>query len=84
MRALKALIALMFVLAGVVLGVLNQQTLLIDLLFTQVQARLGLLVLSCIFIGALIGGALVSLGLLTKKRPALTAVQAEIDSGKTP
>lgn len=84
MRALKALIALMFVLAGVVLGVLNQQTLLIDLLFTQVQARLGLLVLSCVFIGALIGGALVSLGLLTKKRPALTAAQTKLDSGKTP
>ncbi len=71
MRALKALIALLFLLAGAVLGVLNQQTVVIDLLFSQMQARLGLLVLSCVFFGALIGGALASLGLLFNKAPVL-------------
>jgi uncharacterized integral membrane protein len=84
MRALKALIALLFLLAGAVLGVLNQQTVVIDLLFSQMQVRLGLLVLSCVFFGALMGGALVSLGIIFKKTPLLPSKSNTAENGPTP
>ena len=42
MRALKAIIALLFVLAGIIIGALNQQSVDIDLLFFHYQAHIGL------------------------------------------
>ncbi len=68
MRALKAIIALLFVLAGLVVGALNQQLVDIDLIFIHYQAHFGLALIISVLIGALIGGALVSASLLFKQR----------------
>ncbi len=84
MRALKALIALLFVIAGVVLGALNQQLVVIDLFFMQYQSHLGLALIISLLLGALIGGVLVSASLLFKqhmkpviKQPVVSAVTIE-------
>ena len=68
MRALKAIIALMFVIAGIIIGALNQQSVEIDLFFFHYQAQLGLVLLLSVLGGALLGGALASIGLLLAKR----------------
>jgi lipopolysaccharide assembly protein A len=82
MRALKAIIALLFVLAGIVLGALNQHVVAIDLFFARYQARVGLILLLCILGGAIIGGALVSVGLLASKASPRKADSARSDGGK--
>lgn len=63
MRALKAIIALMFVVAGIFLGALNQQMIEIDLFFALYQTPLGLTLIICLLIGAVLGGALASLSM---------------------
>lgn len=68
MRALKAIIALLFVLAGIVIGALNQQLVDIDLFFIHYQAHFGLALIVSLLLGALIGGAMVSASLLFKQR----------------
>ena len=66
MRALKAIIALMFAMAGILIGALNQQVVEINLGFNHYQANLGLTLLLCVLVGAVLGGALASLGLLLR------------------
>jgi uncharacterized integral membrane protein len=77
MRALKAVIALLFVVAGIFLGALNQQLIEIDLFFTLYQAPLGLTLIVSLLIGAIIGGALASFSLYlsrnSKKAPVSKA-----------
>jgi uncharacterized integral membrane protein len=68
MRALKAIIALLFVLAGIVIGALNQQSVNIDLFFFHYQAHVGLALILSLLAGVVIGGALVSISLLFKGR----------------
>lgn len=69
MRALKAIIALLFVLAGIIIGALNQQTVDIDLFFFHYQAHVGLALILSLLAGTVIGGAMVSVSLLFKNRP---------------
>jgi lipopolysaccharide assembly protein A len=69
MRALKAIIALLFVLAGIIIGALNQQSVDIDLFFFHYQAHIGLALILSLLAGVIIGGALVSVSLLFKNRP---------------
>ncbi|MEY3068978.1 MAG: hypothetical protein RLZZ456_677 [Pseudomonadota bacterium] len=83
MRALKAIIALLFVLAGIALGALNQQTISIDLFFVRYQAHLGLALLLCALAGAVIGGALASISLLTDKRSLPKPVKAASEGGNS-
>lgn len=66
MRTLKAIIALLFALAGILIGALNQQVVDINLVFMQYQAHLGLVLLLCMLFGAVLGGALASVGLLLR------------------
>lgn len=66
MRTLKAIIALLFVLAGILIGALNQQVVEINLIFMHYQAHLGLVLLLCMLAGAVLGGALASVGLLLR------------------
>ena len=82
MRALKAIIALLFVLAGIALGALNQQTISIDLFFVRYQAHLGLALLLCVLAGAVIGGALASLSLLTDRTPMPKSARTVAESDK--
>ncbi|WP_395771628.1 lipopolysaccharide assembly protein LapA domain-containing protein [Arenimonas sp.] len=83
MRALKAIIALLFVLAGISLGALNQQTISIDLFFVRYQAHLGLALLLCVLAGAVIGGALASISLLTDKAAVPKSAKTIPESGKS-
>lgn len=83
MRALKAIIALLFVLAGIALGALNQQTITIDLFFARYQAHLGLALLLCVLAGAVIGGALASISLLADRRSMLKPVKAASEDGNS-
>lgn len=60
MRAIKAIIALLFVFTGIILGALNQQIVEIDLFFSHYQAPLGLSLILCLLMGTILGGALSS------------------------
>ena len=66
MRTLKAIIALLFAVTGILIGALNQQVVDIHLIFTHYQAHLGLVLLLCMLFGAVLGGALASVGLLLR------------------
>lgn len=68
MRAIKAIIALLFAIAGILIGALNQQVVDINLIFMDYQARLGLVLLLCLLSGAVLGGVLASVGLLLRGR----------------
>lgn len=83
MRALKAIIALLFVLAGIALGALNQQTISVDLFFVRYQAHLGLALLLCVLAGTVIGGALASISLLTDRRTLPKPAKAASDDGNS-
>lgn len=61
MQLIRALIALMFVLAGVVFGALNRELVQLDFFFGLIEARLGLLLLATFLVGALIGGVVVTM-----------------------
>jgi len=69
MRTLKAIIALLFALTGILIGALNQQVVDIHLIFTHYQAHLGLVLLLCMLFGAVLGGVLASVGLLLRGSP---------------
>ena len=69
MRTLKAIIALLFALTGILIGALNQQVVDIHLIFTHYQAHLGLVLLLCMLFGAILGGVLASFGLLLRGNP---------------
>ena len=59
MRVIKTLLAMAFVLFGLVFGVLNRQSVHVDVWFRSFDMRLGLLLLMVLFVGALVGGAAV-------------------------
>ena len=56
MRPLRALAAILFLLAGVALGALNSAPAMIDLGLVQVRAGLGVILLCTLLAGVLIGG----------------------------
>jgi len=64
MRLIKSLIALFFVVLGVVFGALNRQTVRVDLWFDAIDGRLGLILLSVLLLGAFIGGLVVTAGVV--------------------
>lgn len=59
MRLIKALIAFCFVVLGVIFGALNRQHVHVDLWFETMDARLGLVLLTVLLLGALVGGLVV-------------------------
>jgi uncharacterized integral membrane protein len=64
MRLLKSLIALMFVVLGVVFGALNRQVVHLDLWHAQYDVRLGLTLIAVLLGGALLGGLVVPAGVV--------------------
>ncbi len=87
MRAIKAIIALLFVVSGIFLGALNQQVVEIDWFFAHYSAPLGLSLILCLLIGTILGGALSSVSwfLKNKKNPLTKntsnkANQTQVDS----
>lgn len=59
MSLFRALIALAFILLGIVFGALNRDVMRIDLFFTTLQASIGLSVLLVLLLGCLLGGLVV-------------------------
>lgn len=59
MPLFRALIALAFILLGIVFGALNRDVMRIDLFFTTLQASIGLTVLLVLLLGSLLGGLVV-------------------------
>ena len=64
MRVIKALLAIAFVLFGLVFGVLNRQSVHVDVWVRSFDMRLGLLLLTILFVGAFVGGAAVMTGVV--------------------
>jgi uncharacterized integral membrane protein len=59
---LQLLIALAFVAGGVLFGAFNPQTVTLDFHFLRIDASLGVALLVATFIGALLGGIAVAVG----------------------
>jgi uncharacterized integral membrane protein len=64
MRLIKSLVALMFVALGVVFGALNRQVVHLDLWRAQYDVRLGLTLIVVLLAGALLGGLVVTAGVV--------------------
>ena len=64
MRLIKSLIALMFVVLGVVFGALNRQVVHLDLWHAEYDVRLGLTLIVVLLGGALLGGLVVTAGVV--------------------
>lgn len=71
MPLLRLLIAVLFVVAGVCVGALNAQTILIDLGFATLPATLGVALLACVLIGALLAGLVLSTSVILPLSQAL-------------
>jgi lipopolysaccharide assembly protein A len=71
MRLIKALFALLFVLLGVIFGALNKQVVHVDLWARGFDARLGLTLLTVLLAGALLGGLVVTTGVVWPLRRRL-------------
>ena len=84
MRLLKILIALLFVAFGAVVGGLNPQRVALDLGLAGIEAGLGVLLLSALLLGALIGGLILSLGVVVPLRRALGRARAQAAAPPSP
>lgn len=71
MRLIKALLAMMFILLGVIFGALNKQVVHVDLWARSIEARLGLTLLTVLLLGALLGGLVVTAGVVWPLRRRL-------------
>lgn len=59
MPLIKTLLALAFVMLGIIFGALNRDVMHIDLFFATLQASIGLTVLLVLLLGCLLGGFVV-------------------------
>ena len=84
MRLLKILIALLFVAFGAAVGGLNPQRVALDLGLAGIEAGLGVLLLSALLLGALIGGLILSLGVVVPLRRALGRARAQAAAPPSP
>ncbi len=73
-RLLKALLAVLFITAGVIVAALNATVVTVDLWLWQIDVPLGLALLTVLLIGALIGGLVVAVGARVSSA-SLTAVK---------
>ena len=82
MRLLKSIVALMFIALGVVFGALNRQVVHLDLWHAQYDVRLGLTLIVVLLTGALLGGLVVTAGVVWPLRRRLRrSVNADAVSG---
>ncbi len=71
MRLIKSIIALCFIAMGIIFGALNRQDVHVDLWFRSFDSRLGLVLLSVLLLGALLGGLAVTAGVVWPMRRRL-------------
>ena len=77
MRLIRSLIALCFIALGIVFGALNRAPVRVDLWFAAFEGRLGLLLLAILLVGALLGGLVVTVGVVLPLRRAMARTRAE-------
>jgi lipopolysaccharide assembly protein A len=75
---LKSLIALLFVLLGIVFAVLNRELVSVDLFFTSLQASTGLMLLLVLLLGFLLGGLVVLTTMVWPIRRALQKAEKSV------
>jgi putative membrane protein len=75
MPLLRTLIALAFVMLGIIFGALNRDVMHIDLFFTTLQASIGLTVLLVLLLGCLLGGLVVLATVVWPMRSALAKAE---------
>ncbi len=75
MPLFKTLLALAFIIMGIVFGALNRDVLQIDLFFTTLQASIGLTVLLVLLLGCLLGGLVVLATVVWPMRANLTKAE---------
>jgi len=75
MPLLKTLLALAFIMIGIVFGALNRDVMRIDLFFTTLQASIGLTVLLVLLLGCLLGGMVVLATVVWPMRTALAKAE---------
>src|SRR5690606_36469253 len=68
MRLLRILSAVVFIALGIALGALNPQTVVLDLGITTLHAGLGVVLLTALLLGAILGGLALALGVITPLR----------------
>ena len=71
MRLIKSLLGLLLFVFGLVFGALNKQPVQVDFWFRSVEARLGTTLLIVLLIGALLGGLVVTVGVVWPLRRRL-------------
>jgi len=71
MRLIKSIVALLFIVLGVAFGALNRQTVHLDLWHAQYDVRLGLTLIVVLLSGALLGGLVVTAGVVWPLRRRL-------------
>jgi len=71
MRLIRSLIALCFVALGIVFGALNREPVRVDLWFSAISGRLGLVLLAVLLAGAVVGGLVVTLGVVLPLRRSI-------------
>jgi lipopolysaccharide assembly protein A len=71
MRPFRALIAIVFLAAGVVIGALNAQPAIVDLGIAKVQAGLGVILLGTLLVGVLLGGLAITVSVVLPLRREL-------------
>ncbi len=75
MRLLRAFVALFFVAAGIAVGALNPQAVVLDLGILHIRSSLGLVVLVTLLLGALLGGLAITLSAVLPLKQRLRAAQ---------
>jgi uncharacterized integral membrane protein len=75
---LKSLIALVFVLLGVLFAVLNRELVKVDLFITSLQASIGLTLLLVLLLGFLLGGMVVLTTMVWPARLALAKAEQKV------
>lgn len=78
MPLLKTLIALAFIIIGIVFGALNRDVMRIDLFFMTLQASIGLTVLLVLLLGCLLGGLVVLATVVWPMRANLTKAEKAV------
>ena len=71
MRPLRALVAFLFLIAGVVLGALNPQPASVDLGAIRIEAGLGIILLCALLVGVLVGGLAITVSVVMPARREL-------------
>ena len=78
MRLIRLLVAIAFLLLGAVVGALNRQPVTLDFALGTVVVPLGVAVLSALLAGLLIGGTILSVGVVLPMRRRLARLQRTV------